>query len=137
MALAEIQLPAEILRHGLYFIDTPGVGSAIVANTKTTERFLPEIDAAVFVSSFDFAVSEADIEFLRTVTATVGKVFFVLNKLDLTSKSEAEEVIRFVRDRLDREPGIGRYSLFAVSAKRALEAKLHGDSGALAQFRVD
>jgi hypothetical protein len=133
VALAEIQLPAEILRHGLYFIDTPGVGSAIVANTKTTERFLPEIDAAVFVSSFDFAVSEADIEFLRTVTATVGKVFFVLNKLDLTSKSEAEEVIRFVRDRLDREPGIGRYSLFAVSAKRALEAKLHGDSGALAQ----
>jgi GTP-binding protein EngB required for normal cell division len=133
VAHAEIQLPAEILRHGLYFVDTPGVGSAIVANTKTTERFLPEIDAAIFVSSFDFAVSEADIEFLRTVTATVGKVFFVLNKLDLTSKSEAEEVIRFVRERLDRESGIGRYSLFAVSAKRALEAKLHGDSDALAQ----
>lgn len=133
VTLAEIQLPAEILRRGLYFIDTPGVGSAIVANTKTTERFLPEIDAAIFVSSFDFAVSEADIEFLRIVTATVGKVFFVLNKLDLTSKSEAEEVIRFVRERLDHEPGIGSYSLFAVSAKRALEAKLHGDSGALAQ----
>jgi GTP-binding protein EngB required for normal cell division len=133
VVLAEIQLPAEILRHGLYFIDTPGVGSAIVANTKTTERFLPEIDAAIFVSSFDFAVSEADIEFLRTVTTTVGKVFFVLNKLDLTSKSEAEEVIRFVRERLDREPGIGRCSLFAVSAKRALEAKLRGDSDALAQ----
>ena len=132
VALAEIQLPVEILRHGLYFIDTPGVGSAIVANTKTTERFLPEIDAAIFVSSFDFAVSEADIEFLRTVSATVGKVFFVLNKLDLTSKSEAEEVIRFVRDRLDGELGIGRYALFAVSAKRALEARLRGDSDALA-----
>jgi hypothetical protein len=128
---AEIELPAEILRHGLHFIDTPGVGSAIVANTETTDRFLPEIDAAIFVSSFDFPVSETDIEFLRKVRGTVGVVFLVLNKLDLVSESEAEEVVRFVRERLDRELGIGRYALFAVSAKRGLEARLHGDSNAL------
>ncbi len=133
VALAEIELPAEILRHGLHFIDTPGLGSAIVANTETTERFLPEIDAAIFVSSFDFALGEADIEFLRRVRATVGVVFFVLNKLDLVSDSEREEVARFVRERLDRELGVGRYALFAVSAKRGLEAKLHGDSAALTQ----
>jgi GTP-binding protein EngB required for normal cell division len=137
VALAEIELPAEILRHGLHFIDTPGLGSAIVANTETTERFLPEIDAAIFVSSFDFALSEADIEFLRRVRATVGVVFFVLNKLDLVSESEREEVVRFVRDRLDRELGVGRYALFAVSAKRGLEAKLHGDSAGLTQSGLD
>jgi GTP-binding protein EngB required for normal cell division len=133
VALAEIELPAEILLHGLHFIDTPGLGSPIVANTNTTERFLPEIDAAIFVSSFDFALSEADIEFLRRVHATVGVVFVVLNKLDLVSDSEREEVLRFVRDRLDRELGIGGYKLFAVSAKRGLEAKLRGDSSNLAQ----
>ncbi len=133
VALAEIQLPAEVLRHGLHFIDTPGVGSAIVANTETTERFLPEIDAAIFVSSFDFAVSESDIEFLRRVRATVGVVFFVLNKLDLVSRSECEEVTRFVRERLDRELGVGCYGLFAVSAKRGLEARLQGDGRALAE----
>jgi GTP-binding protein EngB required for normal cell division len=137
VSLAEIELPAEILRHGLHFIDTPGLGSAIVANTETTERFLPEIDAAIFVSSFDFALSEADIEFLRRVRATVGVVFFVLNKLDLVSESEREEVVRFVRDRLDRELGVGRYALFAVSAKRGLEAKLDGNSTALAQSGLD
>ncbi len=99
VSMAEIKLPAEILRRGLHFIDTPGVGSAIVANTETTQSFLPEIDAAIFVSSFDFAVSEADIEFLRHVRATVGAVFFVLNKLDLVSESESKEVVRFVRER--------------------------------------
>jgi GTP-binding protein EngB required for normal cell division len=133
VALAEIELPAEILLHGLHFIDTPGLGSAIVANTETTERFLPAIDAAIFVSSFDFALSEADIEFLRRVRASVGVVFLVLNKLDLVSESEREEVAKFVRDRLDRESDIGRCALFAVSAKRGLEARLHGDSSALAQ----
>jgi GTP-binding protein EngB required for normal cell division len=133
VALAEIQLPIEILRHGLHFIDTPGVGSAIVANTKTTERFLPEIDAAIFVSSFDCAFSATDMAFLRMVSETVGVVFFVLNKLDLASESESKEVVRFVREQLDRELGIGRYALFAVSAKRALDAKLHGDSIAFAR----
>ena len=39
---AEIQLPAEILRRGFFFVDTPGLGSAIFENTKTTERFIPE-----------------------------------------------------------------------------------------------
>jgi hypothetical protein len=57
VTLAEIKLPGDILRHVLYFIDTPGLGSAIIANTETTERFLPEIDAAIFVSSFDFALT--------------------------------------------------------------------------------
>jgi GTP-binding protein EngB required for normal cell division len=133
VALAQIELPAEILRLGLHFIDTPGLGSTIVANTNTTERFLPEIDAAIFVSSFDFALSETDIEFLRRVHATVGVVFVVLNKLDLVTESEREEVVRFARDRLDRELGVGGYEFFAVSAKRGLEAKLRDDSSSLAQ----
>ena len=133
VALAGIELPAEILRHGLHFIDTPGLGSAIIANTETTERFLPEIDAAIFVSSFDFALSEVDIEFLRKIRATVGAVFFVLNKLDLVSESEREEVARFVRERLDREPSFGPSAFFAVSAKRGLEGKLRGDGTILSQ----
>jgi predicted GTPase len=132
VAVAEIQLPVEILRRGLHFIDTPGVGSAILANTDTTEKFLPEIDAAIFVSSFDSAVSEADIDFLARIRATVGVVFLVLNKLDLVSESEREEVVRFVRERCHRDPRIGPCALFPVSAKRGLEAKLAGDAEALA-----
>jgi Dynamin family len=131
VAVAQIQLPVEILRRGLHFIDTPGVGSAILANTDTTEKFLPEIDAAIFVSSFDSTVSKNDIEFLRRVRATVGVVFFVLNKLDLVSASEGEEVARFVTERFDRDPSIGRCALFSVSAKSGLEAKRAGDPAAL------
>jgi septin family protein len=41
--IAEVQLPVELLRRGFYFIDTPGLGSPIVENTRTTERFLPVV----------------------------------------------------------------------------------------------
>jgi small GTP-binding protein len=133
VAVAEIQLPVEILRRGLHFIDTPGVGSAIPANTEATEKFLPEIDAAIFVSSFDSVISENDIDFLRRLRATVGVVFLVLNKLDLVSDSQAEEVVRFVVERLESEPQIGRCALFSVSAKLALEAKRARDPEALAR----
>src|SRR6266849_449751 len=32
--MAEVQLPAELLRRGFYFVDTPGLGSPILANTR-------------------------------------------------------------------------------------------------------
>ena len=38
---AEVQVPAEILRLGFHFVDTPGIGSAVATNTATTRRFLP------------------------------------------------------------------------------------------------
>jgi len=31
------------------FVDTPGIGSDIAANSATTERFLPDADAVIFV----------------------------------------------------------------------------------------
>jgi GTPase Era involved in 16S rRNA processing len=133
VTVAEIQLPAEMLRHGLHFVDTPGVGSPVFANTQTTQSFLPQIDAAIFVSSFDSALGEADIEFLQRVRSTVGIVFVVLNKLDLVSDAERSEVTKFVREQLDRVLGVGTYTLFAVSAKHALASKLARDSEALAQ----
>ena len=48
--VAEVQLTAAILRHGFHFIDTPGMGSSIIENTRTTEAFIPEADALILVS---------------------------------------------------------------------------------------
>lgn len=133
VTLAEIQVPAEILRRGFYFVDTPGVGSGIAANTTTTEGFVPEIDAAIFVSSFESPIDENEVRFLRQVYEEVGKVFVVINKLDLLPEKNQDEVIRFVNRRLDSELGPSTYGLFAVSARGALDAKLRGDADALRQ----
>jgi hypothetical protein len=47
---AYIELPLPFLRRGLEFVDTPGGGSAVTANTATTYGFLPECDAVLFVT---------------------------------------------------------------------------------------
>src|SRR6202167_6269338 len=58
---ARIQLPAEILRRGYYFVDTPGLGSSIVENTRTSLGFLRETDALVLVSSYESPLSEEEV----------------------------------------------------------------------------
>jgi GTP-binding protein EngB required for normal cell division len=131
VVLAEVRLPSELLRNGLCFVDTPGIGSAITANTETTKRYLPEIDAAIFVSSFDSPLTADETEFLLRLRSVVGIVFFVLNKADLIRAEERPTVTSFVQDKLDSILGNSNYGLFPISAKQALEAKLAGREGDL------
>jgi len=123
---ALIELPAELLRLGFSFVDTPGVGSAIVANTKATQGFLPQSDAVIFVTSFDSPLSETELAFLRSVRDEVKRIFVVLNKRDLVSDAEASEIQAFVFARL-KEVGIEEPDVFALSARDGLAAKLYGD----------
>ena len=131
VASVDVAVPAEILRLGFYFVDTPGIGSAIAANSAITKRFLPEADAVVFVTSFDAPLAEHELEFLRDVKRHVGRLFFVVNKLDLVSAREAEEISRFMCDRLSLGSDPGEPRIFAISAQRALQARLQGDADGL------
>ena len=131
--MAEVLLPSEILRLGFHFIDTPGVGSSIAENTETTHRFLPEIDAVVFVTSFESTMNEGELAFLRTVGRHVHKIFFVANKLDLVSPDESEAVLTSIQKTISAQLGAANPRVFAVSARWGLEAKLSGDREMLAR----
>jgi len=131
--VAEVVLPVEILRLGFHFIDTPGIGSAIAENTETTNRFLPEADAVVFVTSFESTMNEGELAFLRTVGRHVRKIFFVVNKLDLVSPDESEAVLTSMREAISAQLGAADLRAFGVSARWGLEAKLSGDSEMLAR----
>ncbi len=120
-----IELPLPYLRRGLQFVDTPGVGSAIKANTETTYSFLPNCDAVLFVTSADGPLSEAELELLTAIRRYAGKIFFVLNKIDLLpDESEAIQIVEFVKSLLSKELGVPEINLFPVSAQKGLEASL-------------
>ena len=114
---AEIRLPSPLLRLGFFFVDTPGVGSAIAANTETTRRFLPEIDAAVFLTSFEAPLGQADVALLSDLREQVRTVFVVANKADVVSEEEREDALRFMRERLAVMPDSAESPILAVSAR--------------------
>ena len=129
---AVLEMPSPFLRRGLEFVDTPGVGSAIAANTQTTYAFLPQCDAVVFVTSVDSPLSEVEMDFLRCVRRFAHKVFFAINKTDLLEGATRAEVIAFISDRLRAGAGCESLRIHPLSASGALAAKFATDSAAYA-----
>ena len=127
---ARVELPLPFLRRGLYFIDTPGVGSASRENTQTAYRFLPNADAVIFVTSVDSPLGEDEQRFLKEIGHQVSSLMVVVNKLDLVEGDERAAVIAYIADRVAETVGSDHVPLFPISARAALEAKLRGDDAA-------
>lgn len=128
----EIQLPAEILRRGFYFVDTPGLGSVIVENTLTTQAFLPEADAFIMVTSYESPLSEEELRFFKTASNSGRHIFVVLNKQDTVSADQRDSVFGFVHEQLSAFFGSEKPPIFSVSSIDGLQAKLSGDTAKLA-----
>ena len=124
-----VELPAPFLRHGIEFVDTPGVGSAITANTVTTYEFLPECDAVLFVTSVDTPMTSLELAFLKEIREYVDRIFFVVNKIDLVTDVDREEVMKFVAETIRTQIGRDPVKVFPVSARQGLDARISGDPG--------
>jgi GTP-binding protein EngB required for normal cell division len=129
---AEVKLPAEILRRGFYFIDTPGLGSPIPENTLTTESFLPEADAMLLVTSYESPLSEEERRVLQAAAASARRAYVVLNKHDTVSSGERAEVLNYAREQLSAWFDQNTPPVFSVSALDGLAAKRSGDTARLA-----
>jgi small GTP-binding protein len=127
----DVEVPAPFLRRGLRLVDTPGVGSIHERNTGMTYAYLPEVDAAVFVTSVESPLGQTETEFLDAIRQHVRKVFLVLNKVDQLDPDARDEVLAFTEDVLARQLGIPGARVFPVSARQALQAKRAHDGPAL------
>lgn len=124
---AEVQLLAELLRRGFHFVDTPGLGSAIAENTRTTESFLPEADAFLLVTSYESALSDEEARFFRAVSSSPRSIFVIVNKQDTVRDQERVEALAFVRRQLAQMFGEAPPKVFSTSAREGLEAKQSED----------
>lgn len=129
--IAEVQLPVELLRRGFHFIDTPGLRSPIIENARTTERFLPEAEAFVLVTSYEGPLSEEEVRFLHSASVDGQLVFIVINKQDIASAAEREDALRYLREQLRGLLDRRIVGVFSVSARDGLAAKQKGDAGSL------
>ncbi|MFN2545322.1 MAG: dynamin family protein [Actinomycetota bacterium] len=128
---AVLHYPAEDLRDGVHLVDTPGVGSVYRHNTDVARAFLPEADAALFLTSADPPISEGERSFLEEVRDASARMFFVLNKADYLSEAERGEAVAFTEGVL--EEALGRQTaVYPVSAREALRAKAVRDTERLA-----
>jgi len=82
VGLVEIDLPTDAALRHIVFIDTPGVGSTLIHNTRAAEAVLSKCDVGVFVVSADPPITAAEAEYLNQIRRYLPKPVFVLNKVD-------------------------------------------------------
>ncbi len=119
--LLVITAPAPILRD-IHIVDTPGTNAIIREHEAITQKFVPRSDLVLFVTSADRPFTETERAFLEEVRAWGKKVVIVINKIDILTAPQVDEVRNFVADSARVLLGFSP-EIFPVSARLALKAK--------------
>ncbi|GEM85649.1 dynamin family protein [Meiothermus granaticius] len=122
--LVQIYLPDPLLKD-LRLVDTPGTNAILQHHQALTERFLPRADLILFVTSADRPFTQSEAQFLDFIRAWGKKVVLVVNKADLLTPPEVQQVLEYVRK--GAEQTLGQVPpTFALSARKARQGDLVG-----------
>ncbi len=128
----EVFLPSRLLREGMCFVDTPGLGSVFAGNTAATHAFLPHIDAAIVVIGADPPIAGDELSLVESVAKEVLDILFVLNKADRVTEQERNAAVEFAKRVLEQRLHRTVPSIFEVSALQQLDG--NGSPGEWSQF---
>ena len=132
VVIADVFVPAPILKDGIILVDTPGVGSTYLSGTTTTFQFLDRVDFAVFVLAVDPPVGQQELELLSSLASKSNKILFVLNKIDYVDPAAVNESVKYcqkvIGEHLASNVG-SALTIYPISAKLALDGQLRKDTG--------
>ena len=97
---ATIDSPALADLDRLILVDTPGTGSSIKHNTRTSVDWLPRVQAAVVAIAVTQPLAAEDLALVAAVRRHTPRLIVVLTKIDLISTEELSQVVRHVTSHL-------------------------------------
>lgn len=133
---ALINFPHPLLKNGLVVIDTPGLNT-MGAEPELTLSVIPSAHAVLFLTATDTGVTKTDMQiWSEYVQKRAAHKLVVLNKVDtlwdgLESPVELENMIYKQKQNTAHELGIDTRNVYAVSAQKALLAKIRKDEALL------
>ena len=113
--------PAEVLRQ-LSIVDTPGTNAVIRQHEQLTRDFIPRADLVLFATSADRPFTESERGFLALIKEWGKKIVIILNKIDILTPVELEQVLGFIRENARDLLGVTP-DIFPVSAREALRSR--------------
>jgi hypothetical protein len=133
---ALINYPHPLLQHGLVVIDTPGLNS-MGAEPELTLSIIPQAHAVLFLTTTDTGMTKSDMKIWTDyVHKRAVHKLVILNKIDLLwdgleTDAEVEALINKQIQNTARELGIDDDHIYAISAQKALLAKIKKDEDLL------
>jgi hypothetical protein len=142
---AVINFPHPLLQQGLVILDTPGL-NAIGTEPELTLNLLPNAHAVLFILAADAGVTKTDLEvWTRHLAgedaATRAGRIVILNKIDglwdeLRPEAQVDAEIGRQVASSAQLLSVPSTQVYAVSAQKALLAKVNGDDALLARSRL-
>jgi hypothetical protein len=138
---ALINFPHPLLKKGLVILDTPGL-NALGTEPELTLSMIPSAHAVLFLLAMDTGVTRSDLEvWQRYVKGHVSRHVAVLNKIDLmwddlNSQSHIDAAVLRQLDVTSETLGIARDHVIALSAQKALIARIRGDERLLVRSNI-
>ena len=133
--LCQATYPMETLKD-VTLVDTPGTNSIIIEHAALTESFVHRAELVLFITSADHPFTESERQFLQFLKGKWGrKVLFILNKIDLKSPEELNEIVIFLEKNCYRLLGF-EPKILSVSAKEAYKGKAEANESLLAKSKI-
>jgi len=128
--------PLEALKD-LTIVDTPGTNSIIAEHQLITEGFIHRSELVLFVTSADHPFTESERVFLQLLKGKWDrKLLFVLNKIDLKTEEEQNEIVTFIEKNFYRLFGF-EPKVISMSTKDAFLARTTGNEELLQKSNIE
>lgn len=100
---AVVFYPCRFCQNGVDIIDTPGLNDDERMN-KITEEIVPKLDAVIMVLVPDnpFSMSEADFVRNKLMCSNIGRLIFLVNKIDTVRPRDRARVVEGIRTKIEK-----------------------------------
>ncbi|MDO9051806.1 MAG: dynamin family protein [Methylotenera sp.] len=139
---ALINYPHQLLKNGLVVIDTPGLNT-MGAEPELTLSIIPNAQAVLFLTATDTGITKSDMQIWTDyVQRRAAHKLVVLNKIDilwdgLETDVEVEALIQKQIKNTAHELSLDAKNIFAISAQKALVAKIRKDDALLKRSGIN
>lgn len=139
---ALINYPHPLLKNGLAILDTPGL-NALGSEPELTLSMIPNAHAVLFLLAIDSGVTKSDMEiWQKHVQKSAKHTIAVLNKIDvlwdeLKPWDKIQQSVQRQQEVTAQQLGLSVSNVLAVSAQKALVAKIKGDPALLAKSGIE
>ena len=106
VALLQVRYPSPLLREGIEFVDTPGIGSLATRGAEETFAYLPRADLAILLIDAGSAIGLDELSILRLLQSAAIPVQVVISKADLADETSLLRMQSYVRDIIGAETGL-------------------------------
>ena len=101
-----VELPAQRLREGVVYVDTPGLGSLAASGAAETKAYLPRCDLGVVLIDAGSTLTEDDLATMQALYDAGIPASVLLSKVDLLGPADRDRALEYVAGHIRSDLGL-------------------------------